>query len=84
MPLTEGNEHIYRRNYSPLCPYCDFKIGFAKWDLYELYEENDHFVDCPNCEREFILTTEVSFRFSTDGLSNKKKLEENKNDKNQG
>lgn len=53
-------------NDDPKCPHCGQSINISQHDLGELYEEGEHTIDCPYCEREFQVTTRVSFSFSTD------------------
>lgn len=50
-----------------ICPYCgeamDTCYGYE--DFPELYEEGDHLVTCPNCDKEFVLETSISYYYET-------------------
>lgn len=66
MPLNEENADDYWGNDSPKCPHCDYEIDLGSNDLYRLYEEGEHQVDCPKCDEPFMVSTRVSHSFSTD------------------
>ena len=45
------------------CPYCGEFIDVD--DDYEMYTEGDHDVECPCCERSFIVDTCISMSFTS-------------------
>ncbi|MCD8148849.1 MAG: hypothetical protein LUE92_04635 [Clostridiales bacterium] len=49
------------------CPYCGerTKTYYGHEDFPELYEEGFHKIECPICEKEFELVTDVSFSWET-------------------
>lgn len=51
-----------------ICPYCgealETDVGYE--DFQEIYEEGSHKLDCPECGREFILNTHVSYSWDTE------------------
>lgn len=70
MPLDtedKGNDMDYWSNDNPKCPWCDYVIEIDKHELYELYDDNDnHYIDCPSCEKELRVSTRAVYTFSTD------------------
>lgn len=50
----------------PKCPHCGHACGISENDWWDLYEEGEHEKECPACEGEFTITTQVSYSFSTD------------------
>lgn len=54
-----GNKH-------PKCPHCAAEIDVSANDLWRIYEEGEHEIDCPICDLEFSVSTNVSYSFSTD------------------
>jgi len=56
----------YWGNRLPICPYCDFEIDLSRFDLYELYNEGDHHIDCPHCERKISIISRCNWSFDTD------------------
>jgi len=66
MPLNSKNSFDYWGNDSPKCPHCDEEIGVGDNDLYRIYEEGEHQVDCPQCDQPFMVSTRISHSFSTD------------------
>ena len=66
MPLTQDNSMDYYANSNPKCPWCDEEIDINDHELYELYDENDHYIECPSCEKEMRVSTRASYSFSTD------------------
>lgn len=56
----------YWGNDNPVCPYCDELIDIGEYDLFHLYEEGEHEIDCPNCEKEVRVYTRVKYSFDTD------------------
>lgn len=70
MPLTKHSDIMdridYTHNNSPKCPFCDHEIDISASELYELYDEGEHIINCPRCEREMTVRCEVKYLFSTD------------------
>jgi len=66
MPLTTDNSMDYWGNEQPKCPHCDDEIDLGRYDLNWLYEEGEHTIDCPCCEKALTVSTRVSFSFNTD------------------
>jgi DNA-directed RNA polymerase subunit RPC12/RpoP len=66
MPITETNESEYRKNEEPKCPFCDAEIDISINELYHLYEEETHYIDCPQCNNEIKVKSEAKWTFSTD------------------
>ena len=64
--LAAGHDWDFRHNKNPKCPHCatDCKISEQEW--WQLFEEGEHEVECPICERDFTVSTSVEYRFSTD------------------
>ena len=49
-----------------ICPYCGCAMEMLSYDeTPEMYEEGDHDVECPECERYFRLETSVSYSWET-------------------
>lgn len=46
------------------CPWCSVIIE-CDADTPEAYEDGTHTIDCPECGKEFMLETSVSFSYST-------------------
>ncbi len=51
---------------SPRCPHCGESIDIENHELWRLYEEGEHELECPYCGSEFRVSVEVSYSFSTD------------------
>jgi hypothetical protein len=64
MPLTTQNTIDYWERNLPKCPFCDDEIDLAKNNLNELYDEGEHTIDCPSCDKEITVSVSVSFSFS--------------------
>ena len=64
MPKTDENNWEYEDKPEAICPYCD--IEFNDED-FMLLEEGTHKIDCPECNKQYIVeTTEIKdFTFST-------------------
>ena len=56
----------YWGNGLPICPYCDFQIDPTRFDLYELYSEGEHKMNCPRCEKEILIISRCEWKFDTD------------------
>lgn len=50
-----------------ICPYCGTGIetNYGYEDFPELYEEGEHEIDCPECEKTFIMETSISYYYET-------------------
>lgn len=48
-----------------ICPWCGEVIE-EDCEMNEFYEDGTHVFDCPYCEKEFTLSTSVSYTYSTD------------------
>lgn len=63
-----------------ICPYCgngmETNCGYE--DFPEIYEEGDHEIKCPECEKLFILSTSVSYSWETEKAESE--VEENETD----
>jgi C4-type Zn-finger protein len=66
MPLNKDNSYEYIFNKNPKCPYCDEDIDVHHYELWELYSEECHEINCPECEREIKVQANTSWTFSTD------------------
>jgi hypothetical protein len=64
--LKEGEWGNFFGNSSPKCPHCGYDCDVSAHDLYRVYEEGEHEIDCPSCGLEFTVSTRVSFSFSTE------------------
>lgn len=53
-------------NDSPKCPHCGFICNIERMDAFHLKEEGIHDLECPECGVEFLVTTRMSFTYSTD------------------
>lgn len=78
---AEPNENVdtFSSEYV-ICPYCGnpMETNFGYEDFPEIYEEDDHEIECPECEKLFILNTHVSYSWDTKKL--KSEDEENETD----
>lgn len=54
-----GNDH-------PKCPHCGHDVSISENELWHLYEEGEHDIECPQCDGDFAVYTRVSYSFSTD------------------
>ncbi|MBR1738310.1 MAG: hypothetical protein IJ736_15110 [Firmicutes bacterium] len=54
-----------------ICPHCGYadptEWGFE--DFPEIYEDGEHEVECPECEKKFVLETHISYFYKTKKLS---------------
>lgn len=50
-----------------ICPHCGYAIptDLGYEDFPEIYEDGDHEIDCPECEKTFVLETAVSYSWET-------------------
>lgn len=51
-----------------ICPYCGNALctDVSYSDFPEIYEEGDHKLTCPECDKDFILNTYVSYSYETE------------------
>lgn len=49
------------------CPYCGNVIEtcYGYEDFPELHEEGEHEIDCPECEKTFVMNTEIFYQYET-------------------
>jgi len=66
MPLNDNNYSDYSDNNNPICPYCDSIIDVQKNELWQLYTEDIHFIQCPSCNSQLMVTPKATWTFSTD------------------
>lgn len=64
--LNAGDSFDFRINDNPVCPHCGFVCDIHDLEWWELFEEGDHSVDCPECDLEFLVVSEAKWSFSTD------------------
>ena len=46
--------------------YCDYDIDINDNALWELYEEGEHAIDCPMCDKSIAVIARAKWSFSTD------------------
>ena len=53
-----------------ICPYCGCALptDLGYEDFPEIYEEGDHKLTCPECDKDFRLTTRVSYSWETERI----------------
>lgn len=51
---------------APRCPHCGESIDISAHELWRLYEEGEHELECPDCGADFRVSVNVSYSFSTD------------------
>lgn len=56
----------FQYNKDPICPHCGNICEINDCELWYLYEEGDHEVNCPDCGFDFMVCSQASWRFSTD------------------
>lgn len=65
----EEDPDTFSSNYV-ICPYCGnalpTDLGYA--DFPELYEDGEHKLTCPECDKDFRLTTSVSYSWETERI----------------
>lgn len=66
MPLSTDNTIDYFGNDSPVCPHCDHEADIAENEWWFLYDEATHYVDCPDCGKEYQVGSRAKWTFSTD------------------
>ena len=66
--IREGGEDIdtFSSDYV-ICPYCGeaLETDFGYDAFPEIYEDGEHEIQCPDCEKTFILETTISFYYET-------------------
>ena len=63
---TGGDWGDFAFNGSPKCPHCGSDCHIRENEWWDLYEEGEHTKECPHCDGEFVISTRVSYSFSTD------------------
>ena len=66
MSLREDNTMEYWGNSDPKCPYCDHDIDINDNELWELYEEGEHAIDCPSCGKHVAVVARARWSLDTD------------------
>lgn len=66
MPLNNRNGMEYWGCSEPKCPHCDREIEISRYEWWGVYDEGEHEVECPFCEKGFQVCTRLSRTFSTD------------------
>lgn len=65
--LKAGNRMDFFGNAGPKCPHCGVEFNVIEQEWYRLYDDNeDHDVECPRCEDQFMVRTHATYSFSTD------------------
>jgi hypothetical protein len=65
--LLKSKEPLeFWRNDEPKCPHCGKECTISENEWWNLYEEGEHTKECPSCESEFLISTNVEYSFSTD------------------
>ena len=64
--IDAGDRLDFWRNDNPKCPHCGEIIDIGLHELWNFYEEGEHDVECPHCEGEFVVSTHITYSFSTD------------------
>lgn len=54
-------------SYYIICPYCGYAMDtcYGYEDFPELYEEGEHEIECPECEKTYIMETNISYDYET-------------------
>lgn len=50
----------------PKCPHCGDLVDIQEHELWQLYDDQDQDIDCPNCDQSFHVQVHVSYSYSTD------------------
>lgn len=66
MSLTPYNRTDYAFKKQPKCPHCDMDIDPVELEMWSLFDEDDHEIECPYCERIITVVSSVTWKFSTD------------------
>ena len=61
--LRCGDEWDFTLNESPVCPHCGHEAEPS--DLYYIFEEGEHYINCSDCGFDYWVSTSVSWKFST-------------------
>lgn len=71
--IRDGDENVDTgSSHWVFCPYCGEPMS-TEWgycDFPELYIEGDHMVECPECEKTFILESSCSWYYETRKVEN--------------
>lgn len=49
----------------PSCPHCGYIKIIQDWECYNLYDEGEHKESCPDCNKNYIVYTNVSYIFNS-------------------
>lgn len=55
----------FKYNELPKCPHCGEDFDVDDFDMQNVYEEGEHEEFCQHCGFEVLISTHVSWRFST-------------------
>lgn len=64
--IKEGEPDTFSSDYI-ICPYCGFAFEPDFEDDY-LFEDGDHTYECEECDKEFTVTTMVSYSWETERM----------------
>lgn len=62
--ISDDNDEISHDKYIR-CPKCRHQWDETERDNYEIYNDGEHQVSCPECEHDFEISTDVSFWFTS-------------------
>ncbi len=64
--LKDGHTIDFVRTEDPKCPHCGSVVSVIDNELWQLYEEGEHDIECDYCDLAFTVSTHVTYSFSTD------------------
>lgn len=64
--LNAADSLDFWRNDDPKCPHCGTVVSVSENELWHLYEEGEHEIECNACDQPFMVSTNVTYSFSTD------------------
>lgn len=64
--LKDRGGNDFWRNDDVRCPHCGNCINVADHEMWELYEEGEHEIECPYCELSMTVQSDVKYSFSTE------------------
>lgn len=62
--MSERSGEVCHKNMVR-CPHCGTISNPSDHEMYELYEEGEHDVSCPQCDESFEVSTAVSYTFTS-------------------
>jgi DNA-directed RNA polymerase subunit RPC12/RpoP len=51
------------------CPYCKESFDPYDCEMYEVLENGEHSIECPNCDEEFEIETKIEYNFRSPEIS---------------